>query len=102
MINNVPYFIQSLGNHEFDDGISGLQPFINNVSYPIVCANCDFGKYSNLTNEIKPYLIHKLEGTEEKIGIVGYLTTDTPVRNINKTEIVCFIEDHNNELLSAF
>ena len=94
MTNIVSYLIQSLGNHEFDDGISGLRPFINKTSYPIVCANCDFEKYPDLKNEIKPYYIHQLEGTEEKIGIVGYLTTDTPVSLINKTKIVCFIQDH--------
>ncbi|KZC05760.1 Protein 5NUC [Dufourea novaeangliae] len=36
----------SLGNHEFDDGVDGLIPFIQNASFPIVTANLDLSKQS--------------------------------------------------------
>ncbi|XP_015438965.1 PREDICTED: protein 5NUC-like [Dufourea novaeangliae] len=38
----------SLGNHEFDDGVDGLIPFIQNASFPIVTANLDLSKQPNL------------------------------------------------------
>ena len=84
--SNIPF--QSLGNHEFDDGINGLRPFIKNTDYPLLCANCDFAKYPDLVGSksnrgIKPYEVINIEGEngkQTKIGIIGYLTTDTPVR----------------------
>ena len=69
--------MQSLGNHEFDDKIDGLLPFVQNVSYPIICANCEFEKYPKLKELILPYYVIEVGG--RKIGIIGYLTTDSPV-----------------------
>ena len=85
--------MQSLGNHEFDYGIAGLRPFIQNTSYPILCANCDFqnypdldenGKGNRLERKIKSYEVITVDKTT-KIGIIGYLTTDTPVSIISST-----------------
>ena len=66
-----------MGNHEFDDGINGFLPFAENITYPLVCANCDFSQYPELKNLIKPYIINDVGG--KKIGIIGFLTIDTSV-----------------------
>ena len=71
------YWLQSPGNHEFDDKISGFSPFVENITYPMVCANCDFGSYPELQILIKPYVTKEVGG--RKIGIIGFLTTDTGV-----------------------
>ena len=68
---------QSLGNHEFDDGIAGFLPFAKNVSYPLICANCDFGQYPEIKDLVKSYIVKDVG--KKKIGVIGYLTIDTKV-----------------------
>ena len=70
-------WLQSPGNHEFDDKIAGFRPFVKNITYPLICANCDFTMYPDLKNAIKPYIIKEVGGT--LIGIIGYITVDTSV-----------------------
>ncbi|KAL5289325.1 hypothetical protein ACFFRR_009461 [Megaselia abdita] len=67
----------SLGNHEFDEGIEGLVPFVKNASMPVLAANLDFSKVPQLKNisSLKPSEVLTLNGT--KVGIIGYLTPDT-------------------------
>ncbi|KAH8280429.1 hypothetical protein KR018_006987, partial [Drosophila ironensis] len=67
----------SLGNHEFDEKVEGLIPFLNDVNFPVLACNL------NLTNapELKAtkHLAHSaiLEANGTKIGVIGYLTPDT-------------------------
>jgi len=71
------YDVISLGNHEFDDKVEGLVPFINStrkVGLPIVCANIDFEKEPRLSGVKKSHIFVK---GSHKIGIIGYLTPDT-------------------------
>lgn len=30
------FYMKSLGNHEFDDGIEGLLPFVKNANHPVI------------------------------------------------------------------
>lgn len=39
---------QALGNHEFDDHVGGLVPFLKNVSFPVVAANIGLSKEAAL------------------------------------------------------
>lgn len=80
---------QSLGNHELDNGVSGLTPFIENVTCPVLAANLILdhepilGAEKNLMNSV----IFDINGT--KIGIIGYLTPDTKVLAIkNNVEYI--------------
>lgn len=34
-------FFQAFGNHEFDDGMTGLEPFVRNLSTPIANSNIE-------------------------------------------------------------
>ncbi|XP_061719225.1 uncharacterized protein LOC133526563 [Cydia pomonella] len=70
---------QSLGNHEFDNGVKGLTPFIENLTCPVLTANIDLTTVPELAAEtnLKKSMIIDIDGV--KIGIVGYLTPDTKV-----------------------
>ena len=35
----VKYDAMGLGNHEFDDGVEGLVPFIDGANFPVLAAN---------------------------------------------------------------
>ena len=77
----------TLGNHEFDDGVSGLEPFLRNQTCPVVVSNMNFKEmkwnrdsflYSN-SSELNglynsSYILHR---KGRKIGLVGYLTPET-------------------------
>lgn len=75
-----PFYFQALGNHEFDNGLSGLvDPFLKNVKFPIVSANiiADSQIVSNISGYYLPYNILNVGG--EQIAIVGYTSKETPV-----------------------
>lgn len=71
------FLLQSLGNHEFDNGVSGLTPFIENLKCPVLAANLDLKKVPELSSEknLKKSVILDIAG--QKIGIIGYLTPET-------------------------
>ncbi|NWV00359.1 5NTD nucleotidase, partial [Upupa epops] len=69
---------QALGNHEFDEGVSGLlDPLLKNANFTILSANIK-GK-TPLGNEmmkyVHPYKIVRFDS--EAVGIVGYTTPET-------------------------
>ena len=74
----------ALGNHEFDDGIDGLIPFIKNTKpLPVLSCNIDATTEPELQNVLGKSTI--LTVGNEKIGIIGYTTPDTAflVRNVS-------------------
>lgn len=80
----------SLGNHEFDDGVDGLIPFIQNASFPIVTSNLDLSKQPNLAaTKLLNSTVLTING--RKIGIIGYLTPETKI--ISRTEEVIFRDE---------
>jgi 5'-nucleotidase len=76
---------QSLGNHEFDDGVNGLVPFINNATFPILASNLDLSKEPNLNrpNLLKSVVFH-LGGV--KVAVIGYVTPETKVKDYRVTK----------------
>ena len=55
--------------------MDGLLPFINKLTVPVVDANLDISEEPRLQGKIKRSLV--IERGGEKIGIVGYITTET-------------------------
>ena len=53
----------TLGNHEFDDGISGLVPFLKNQTVPFVVSNIDITHTPSLANLYTPSIIRKVRNT---------------------------------------
>lgn len=70
-------FIQSLGNHELDLGISGLLPFLDAVDFPVLVCNINNTADHPLmrTHALKKSVVFDIKGN--KIGIIGYLTPET-------------------------
>ena len=71
------FLFQSLGNHEFDDGIPGLVPFLDNVTFPCLAANIDDSNEPSIRGKVPPSVV--LDRSGRKIGIIGYVTTETAV-----------------------
>ena len=77
LTSSLGYTASSLGNHEFDDGVSDLEDFTNAIkdSYPMLACNLDLSQVPRLQPLIKPYILKKISG--HTIAIVGYVTPDT-------------------------
>ena len=58
----------------------------------MICSNCDFGSYPLLKNLIKPYVIRKVGAMT--IGIIGFITTDTPVNLKDLTSYILIYNDY--------
>lgn len=67
-----------MGNHEFDEGVSGLlDPFLKNANFTVLSANIK-GR-TPLANEMMKY-VHPskiVHFGSESVGIVGYTTRET-------------------------
>jgi len=80
----------TLGNHEFDNGVDALVSYLEEIkNIPTVVSNLNTTAEPNLDKHLLPSLIFTINNT--KVGIVGYLTTDTPI--ISKTGNVKFFEE---------
>jgi 5'-nucleotidase len=76
---------QSLGNHEFDDGVNGLVPFINNATFPILASNLNLSSEPDLNRtKLKKSVVFNLGGM--KVAVIGYVTPDTKVRDYRVTK----------------
>lgn len=66
-----------MGNHEFDLGVEGLVPFLDDVKFPVVISNLNNAADHPLwkTSSLKKSLVFDVKGF--KIGIIGYLTPET-------------------------
>ncbi|XP_075058821.1 5'-nucleotidase [Mixophyes fleayi] len=79
-MNYLKYDAMALGNHEFDNGVSGLlDPFLMKVKFPILSANIKPDEHiaANITGYFEPFKILNVNG--EQIAIVGYTSKETPV-----------------------
>lgn len=66
----------TLGNHEFDDGVSGVVEYIKNVSTPIVVCNINVTVEPRMRlNNLRRSVILTRGGV--RIGVLGYLTPET-------------------------
>ncbi|KAI5638780.1 apyrase [Phthorimaea operculella] len=74
-INMLPNDAHAIGNHEFDDGIAGLAPYLAALKAPVVAANMDTSAEPALNGLYKPHVIVERNG--RRIGIIGLITTDT-------------------------
>jgi 5'-nucleotidase len=68
LMTKLGYDASTLGNHDFDNGVSGLERFLPEAKFPMLIANYDF-RNNNLNNRFKPYKI--FEKGELKIGVFG-------------------------------
>ena len=73
--NMLSYDAAALGNHDFDDGNMGLTPFIDGANFPMLAANLDHDLEEGFNSHRSTI---KTVGNNMTIGIIGYVTTDTP------------------------
>ena len=60
--------------------LDGFSPFLENITFPMVCTNIDDSRLpaeEKISLHMKKSIIVEISGT--KVGIIGYVTTDTPV-----------------------
>lgn len=91
--NTLKYDVMALGNHEFDRGVDGLRVLLRLAAYPIISSNLNASLYSDVRGKVLPYLI--LNVSNERIGVVGYTSVDTP--SVSNTENITF----NDEVASV-
>jgi 5'-nucleotidase len=66
--NLIGYNAVTVGNHEFDYGIDTLVARIEEMNFPVICANYDFGETA-LASLVKPYIV--IEQNNWRVGIIG-------------------------------
>ncbi|KAM9496774.1 5'-nucleotidase isoform 1-T1 [Clarias gariepinus] len=81
-MNKLQYDAMALGNHEFDNRVEGLVPFLQKVKCPVLSANIKTVEpvASNISGYFSPHKI--LNVSTEKVGIVGYTTKETPALSL--------------------
>jgi len=74
--NLLEFDAMTLGNHEFDNGMDGILPFLKHITCPIVVSNIDHESVEPEFNQlVETSIILNIGG--KKIGLVGYLTPET-------------------------
>lgn len=88
----------SLGNHEFDEGVKGLVPFLNKANFPVLAVNLDLSKEPTMLSakQLMNSTILNVKGV--KVGVIGYITPETKrltqKNNVEfKDEIECINEE---------
>lgn len=89
IMNLSNYDAMTLGNHEFDKGMTGLSKFITGLEIPVVSTNVNFDKEPDIKNLIKKYIIKEIGG--RKIAILGSTIPETPTIS-SPGENVVFID----------
>ncbi len=68
LMSEMGYDATTIGNHEFDNGMDGLESAMQFAEFPYLSANYDFSN-TNLDGKVQPYKV--LERGGAKIGIFG-------------------------------
>ncbi|CAG9104866.1 unnamed protein product [Plutella xylostella] len=74
-INMLPNDAHALGNHEFDDHVSGLVPYISALRAPVLAANMDASREPRLQGLAQAHTV--LERGGRSVGVIGLITTET-------------------------
>ena len=93
IMNKLEYIAVTLGNHEFDYGISALENLEKSLNCSYICTNYCFK--ANKTCIYPPYKIIEIAG--KKIGFIGVTTPQA----LTKTYLITMLDD-NGELIYDF
>ncbi|GBP62918.1 Apyrase [Eumeta japonica] len=74
-MNMLPHDAHALGNHEFDDGVAGLEPYMRALDAPVIAANMDIEREPKLAGLYEPHVVVERGG--RRIGLIGLITPDT-------------------------
>ena len=79
-------FPQALGNHEFDNGIDGIVPYLETLKSPVVTANINDEYEPTMQGKFKKSII--VEKNDRKIGIIGVLIAITNVSMKSEVDLM--------------
>lgn len=68
LMSEMKYDASTLGNHDFDNGLEGLQKQLPNATFPFLIANYDFSN-TILAGRFQPYKVFEKAG--HRIGVFG-------------------------------
>lgn len=68
LMSQMGYDATTFGNHDFDNGLDGLQRQLPNATFPFLIANYDFSK-TPLAGQFKPYKVFEKQGI--RVGVFG-------------------------------
>lgn len=68
LMSQMKYDAATLGNHDFDNGLEGLEKMLPHARFPFLSANYDFSK-TILQNRFAPYQVFQKQGV--RIGVFG-------------------------------
>ncbi|XP_045479612.1 apyrase-like [Harmonia axyridis] len=88
-LNTIPFDAVVLGNHEFDDGIAGVVPFMQMMKAPIVLSNVDDMFEPTFQGLYKKSVVVERNG--KKIGIIGVIIQSC--NEISNTEKLIFLDE---------
>ncbi|XP_018318632.1 apyrase-like [Agrilus planipennis] len=88
-LNKFPTDVYTLGNHEFDNAIEGVAPFIKSLKAPVVVANIDATDEPDILGSFNKSVIIERNGI--RIGIIGVLISTTP--KMAETENLVFLPE---------
>uniref|UniRef100_A0A182JP57 Apyrase n=1 Tax=Anopheles christyi TaxID=43041 RepID=A0A182JP57_9DIPT len=73
-LNLLPADAVTVGNHEFDDGIAGVVPFLEAIQSPVLLVNVDNTKEPTFS-KFRPSMV--LERAGRRIGLIGVILRTT-------------------------
>ncbi|KYM99521.1 5'-nucleotidase [Cyphomyrmex costatus] len=95
-MNMLPHDAMTIGNHEFDNKIEGVVPFLKNVNAPVVVTNIDDSEEPTIQGLYKNSTIIERNGT--KIGVIGVIISTTNLlSNTEKLKFLDEVETVNDE-----
>lgn len=85
LFNEMKYDAVTLGNHEFDDGLSEIEKMMTLIKSPVIVSNVIFPQDSPLAQTIMKSVI--IRRGEQKIGVIGLLTDEMKTQSAFAKEI---------------
>ena len=68
-MSEIGYDAVTLGNHDFDAGVDGLEAAMKEATFPFVCTNLTFEGAPGLAKRVVPSLVKEVGGI--RVGILG-------------------------------
>lgn len=105
IMNALGYDAIALGNHEFDDGESTLEAFVQGLNFAVLSANVDFSAYPGIDEIVDPYTIFTFG--DEQVAVIGLTTPDSVVTSspaddvIFNADLVAITQGYVDELTAA-
>lgn len=91
-LNKLPIDAYTLGNHEFDDRIDGVIPFIKALKAPVLVSNIDDTDEPSFQGIYKKSTI--IYRGSKKIGVIGVMPSNTNV--LSSTGRLKFLDESNS------